>query len=144
MWLVLAPLMLASLGYWPGRLGVGHDLPPGVVRDWRRWSLLPEYLFDDPNIDAGGRAACRGRVLSNSITDDRGFAPPAAAAHLLSRIGAAYIAHRIFKPAYADVRRIGHFGFFRQQTSILWSGLADWIDAASAAPPSIGAEARLM
>jgi len=144
MWLVLAPLMLASLGYWPGRLGSGHDLPAGVVRDWRRWSLLPEYLFDDPSIDASGHAAYRGRVLSYSFTDDRGFAPPAAAAHLLSRMGAAHIAHRTFKPADAGVRRIGHFGFFRQQTSVLWSGVANWIDAASAAPPSIGAQARLM
>lgn len=54
MWLFLAPLTLSTLGYWPGRLGVGHGLPPGVVRDWRRWSLLPEYLFDDAGIDARG------------------------------------------------------------------------------------------
>lgn len=66
MWLVIAPLMLSTLGYWPGRLGVGHDLPPAVVRDWRRWCLMPEYLFDDPTIDARGYAAYRERVLAYS------------------------------------------------------------------------------
>ena len=133
MWLVLAPLMLSTLGYWPGRLGVGHDLPPGVARDWRRWSLLPEYLFDDPGIDASGYGAYRGRVLSYSFTDDRGFAPAAAATHLLSRMGAALVERRTFTPADAGVRRIGHFGFFREPTGSLWPGLADWIDAATAA-----------
>lgn len=144
MWLVLAPLMLSTLGYWPGRLGVGHDLPPGVARDWRRWSLLPEYLFDDAGIDAGGYGAYRGRVLSYSFTDDRGFAPPAAAAHLLGKMTAACIERHTFAPADAGIRRIGHFGFFRESTSAIWPGLADWIDAASAARPRIDRESTLI
>ena len=142
--LFLAPLMLSTLGYWPGRLGVSHDLPPGVVRDWRRWSLLPEYLFDDAGIDARGYAAYRGRVLAYSFSDDQGFAPAAAAAHLLGRMNAASIEHRVFTPADASVRRIGHFGFFREQTSALWNGLADWIEAAAADRPRIGTESTLI
>ena len=123
-WLVLAPLMLSTLGYWPGRMGVGHDLPPGIARDWRRWSLMPEYLFDDPSLDASGHAAYGGRVLAYSFTDDRGFAPAVAATHLLGKMTAARIEHHTFRPADAGVRRIGHFGFFRPQASVLWPG---WI-----------------
>ena len=54
-----------------------------------------------------------------------------AAAHLLGRMNAASIEHRVFTPADASVRRSGHFGFFREQTSALWPGLADWIEAAT-------------
>ena len=135
MWLALVPLMLATIGYWPARLGVGHDLPPGVERDWWHWSLLPEYLFDDATVDSRGYAGYRGRVLSYSFTDDHGFAPPAAAAHLLGRMGAATIERQLFSPADAGVSRIGHFGFFRDQSNALWPGLADWIDTTTAAYP---------
>ena len=44
LWYVLTPIALRVCGYFPGRaLRKVGDLPKGVMAQWRRWCLDPEY-----------------------------------------------------------------------------------------------------
>jgi predicted alpha/beta hydrolase len=44
LWFVVTPLAVALWGYFPGRaLRKVGDLPKGVIEQWRRWCLNPEY-----------------------------------------------------------------------------------------------------
>src|SRR5260370_7008232 len=38
------------LGYAPGRMGIGEDLPRGVFEQWVGWVMSERYLFTDPNL----------------------------------------------------------------------------------------------
>src|SRR6266478_3754193 len=55
------------LGYAPGQIGLGEDLPKGVFLQWVDWVMSPHYLFDDrtlaglknfPNYHGAMRALC--------------------------------------------------------------------------------------
>ncbi len=130
-WWVVVPLVLRIKGYWPGWIGVGHDLPNGVAQDWRNWSLMRDYLFDDESVDSSGYARYSGQVLALALTDDLGFAPPAAVNHLLSKLRSALISQRMIEPTAVGLKRIGHFGFFRKESNHLWQSVADWISKTS-------------
>lgn len=130
-WWVLVPLMLLIKGYWPGRIGVGHDLPKGVALDWQKWSLMREYLFDDASVDSSGYRRYQGRVLSLAFTDDVGFAPPVAVNHLLSKLCSAHIDQQTLAPSDVGLKRIGHFGFFRKESDHLWQQVTNWIAKSS-------------
>jgi predicted alpha/beta hydrolase len=45
--LVDSPVVRA-LGYLPGWLGPGEDLPKGVFLEWTNWVMKPRYVFEDP------------------------------------------------------------------------------------------------
>ncbi|HRE17404.1 MAG TPA: alpha/beta fold hydrolase [Rhodocyclaceae bacterium] len=64
-WHAAMPLLLATFGYVPGWLGIGHDLPRGVAEDWRRWCLNADYLFSDATLDSSGYARYAGKVRAD-------------------------------------------------------------------------------
>src|SRR5690606_6760905 len=72
MWYVAAPLSLKLFGYFPGRrLRKVGDLPRGVMAQWRRWCLDPEYLVGvEGEAVRAAYAAVRTPVTSISFTDD--------------------------------------------------------------------------
>ncbi|WP_185878900.1 alpha/beta fold hydrolase [Variovorax sp. MHTC-1] len=126
-WFFLVPLATRLWGYFPGRKfrKVG-DLPRGVILQWRRWCLNPRY-----SMGAEGDAAVRsyGRVrfpvLALSMTDDELMTLEGTQSLLSFYAGAPRAMQRI-SPADVQARRIGHFGFFREQFSpSLWPRLAD-------------------
>ena len=41
-----------SLGYLPGKAGLGMDLPKDVFLQWVGWVMSPRYLFDDAKLEA--------------------------------------------------------------------------------------------
>ncbi|HLD64890.1 MAG TPA: alpha/beta fold hydrolase [Pseudomonas sp.] len=127
-WYLLAPLLLRSLGYLPARLGVGHDLPPGVAWDWRNWSLNPDYLFSDPHLDTRGYRIYGGRILSLSFADDQAFSPAATVHDLLAHFPAAQREHREIRAQDHGLKSIGHFGFFQQRNQALWPLLDKWLN----------------
>ncbi len=126
-WYGLAPLALATLGYMPGRLGVGHDLPPGVAREWRNWSVTRGYLFSDGGLDRDAYARYAGRLLALHFSDDTGFAPPGAVRHLLAQFPHAEVERREFDPGARNHPAVGHFGFFQPRHAALWPLLSDWL-----------------
>lgn len=123
LWYLIAPLVTPLAGYFPGqRLGMVGDLPRGVIEQWRRWCLNPEYA-----VGAEGRAvrdaysAVRTPITSISFTDDEMMsARNTESLHGFYR-AAPQTTKRIV-PMQIGAERIGHFGFFRSQfADSLWA-----------------------
>ncbi|HWT18184.1 MAG TPA: alpha/beta fold hydrolase [Variovorax sp.] len=126
-WFVLVPLATRLCGYFPGRrLKKVGDLPRGVILQWRRWCLHPRYSVGaegDLALQSYGRV--RFPVLALSITDDE-LMTLAGTESLLSFYAGAPRAMERIAPADVQARRIGHFGFFREQFSqSLWPSTVD-------------------
>ncbi len=127
----LGPLSVAAFGYAPGkRLGVSEDLCAGVLHEWRRWTSLRQYFFDDPSLGAAERFARVGYpILSYGFDDDPWATEPAIAA-LLRRFSGTSVTHRQIDPAQAGSGPIGHMGFFRSRhRQTLWPPVAAWLHA---------------
>ncbi|GAD61467.1 alpha/beta hydrolase family protein [Aquipseudomonas alcaligenes] len=123
LWYLIAPLVTPLAGYFPGqRLGMVGDLPRGVIEQWRRWCLHPEYA-----VGAEGEAvreaysAVRTPITAISFTDDEMMSGRnTESLHGFYR-AAPQTAKRI-APTQIGVERIGHFGFFRRQfAESLWA-----------------------
>ncbi|MGQ4880752.1 alpha/beta fold hydrolase [Billgrantia sp. LNSP4103-1] len=120
-WFGAVPLLTPLLGYFPGkRLNMVGDLPRGVVEQWRRWCLHPEYAV---GAEPGVRerfAAVRVPVVSLSFSDDDFM----SARNTESLHGFYTHAPRTqlrIRPQEAGLTRIGHFGFFRaEHEQALW------------------------
>ena len=124
LWFVVTPPALALWGYFPGKtLRKVGDLPKGVMQQWRRWCLDPEYAIGAEGDGIRAQyAAVRTPIVSLSFADDEmmsarntesihGFY--AAAPRKMKRIA----------PQDIGVARIGHFGFFRSMFEpTLWRG----------------------
>jgi len=114
LWYVVAPFTIATVGYFPGRrLRKVGDLPRGVMEQWRRWCLNPEYAVGAEGEAVRAQyAAVRSPVVSISFTDDE-FMSAANTASLHGFYRGAPRTDKRISPADVGVRRIGHFGFFR-------------------------------
>jgi predicted alpha/beta hydrolase len=149
---VLAPLLCAITGYMPGRrLGLGEDLPRGLMLQWSRWTTLPRYFYDDPALDAERRAARTRMPLLVLGFDDDPWANPHAMDILLAGVtgaplerrqvdpralGLAGIGPARIGPARIGPARIGHMGFFRKRCgAVLWPQAADWLLAQAVREP---------
>ena len=123
LWHGLAPALTAIAGYFPGdRIGAVGDLPAGVIRQWRRWCLHPEYLIGvegDPVRRAF--AAVQTPLTSLSFTDDEMMSARNTESLHGFYTGAPKTLRRIV-PSEIGVDRIGHFGFFRKSfATTLWT-----------------------
>lgn len=122
LWYVVAPLAVATFGYFPGkRLRIVGDLPPRVAKQWRRWCLNPQYAVGaEPGDVRALYAAVRTPIASLSFTDDEFM----SARNIESLHGFYANAPRTMKrlaPHDIGVGRIGHFGFFRPEfADSLW------------------------
>src|SRR5216684_528871 len=122
LWYVVAPLAVPLFGYFPGkRLRKVGDLPRGVMEQWRRWCLNPEYAVGVEGEGVRAQyAAVRTPIVSLSFSDDEFM----SARNTESMHGFFVNAPRTMKriaPKDIGVRRIGHFGFFRpEHESSLW------------------------
>ena len=115
LWYFIAPVATRIFGYFPGkRVKIVGDLPKGVIEQWRRWCLHPEYMIGVEG-DAVQKlfSSISVPITSLSFTDDElmsekninslhGFYTSASKKML-----------RISPDDIAE-KRIGHFGFFKQ------------------------------
>ena len=121
-WYVLMPFATYIFGYFPGRqLKKVGDLPAGVIWQWRRWCLNPQY-----SVGAEGEAARLSYagvtfpVLALSVVDDE-LMTWRGTQNLINLYANAPRTFERIAPADLQVKRIGHFGFFREQFSqTLW------------------------
>lgn len=126
---LLTPLLCRTLGYMPGRrLGLGEDLPRGVMLQWSRWTTLPRYFFDDPAMDAERRMArVRIPLLVLGFEDDP-WANRHAVGMLVAPLANARIERRHVAPQEAGLAAIGHMGFFRKHAAErLWPQVGQWL-----------------
>lgn len=123
LWYCLAPTLTPLVGYFPGgRIGVVGDLPRGVIQQWRRWCLNPEYSVGAEGAEVReAYSAVRTPITSISFTDDEMMSGRnTESLHSFYR-GAPKTVKRI-APQDIGVQRIGHFGFFRRQfADSLWA-----------------------
>lgn len=121
-WHLMVPLATGVCGYFPGRrLGMVGNLPAGVIRQWRRWCLHPHYSAgaEGPAV-AQGYAQVRFPVLAWSFSDDE-LMTLRGTHKLIKLYSNALRRVECLEPAEVTVRRIGHFGMFREQfRDTLW------------------------
>jgi predicted alpha/beta hydrolase len=114
MWYGAVPLATSLFGYFPGkRLRMVGDLPAGVIRQWRRWCLDPDYAVGAEGLAVRELfAQVTTPITSISFTDDEMM----SARNTLSLHGfytGAAVALRRISPAELGLPKIGHFGGFR-------------------------------
>ena len=117
-----------TLGYVPGKLGIGEDLPRGVFLEWTHWVTRRRYFFDDPSLEAlKNFANYRGALRAICLTDDPWATAPAG--DLLCAGYTGTTAERVdISPRDVGATKIGHFGFFRpEHRDTLWCDAADWL-----------------
>ena len=136
-WHGLMPAITRCVGYFPAdRLGLGEDLPAGMALEWAE-RRQPELLLGgaDPVQQRrrrllGNCASLQCPAIAISISDDA-FATVGGTKRLLSyfpRLSSPQLV--LFTPPDAQVRRIGHFGFFRRAVGMtLWPRLLAQLDA---------------
>lgn len=111
------------LGYVPGRLGLGEDLPAGVVRQWAQWCDTPDYARGALGAESTFYHRITAPMWFYDFTDDS-YAPARAAAALRGWYTRAKSTHRRIAPADLGLARLGHFGPFRPgATERLWDEL---------------------
>ena len=132
LWYVIAPAAMAVAGYFPGRrLRQVGDLPLGVMAQWRRWCLSPDYLMGEGGEAWQRRYAALDRpILSLSFTDDE-FMSDRNIASLHGFYASAPREMRRIAPEDVQARAIGHFGFFRERfRQTLWPQVVPFLQAA--------------
>jgi predicted alpha/beta hydrolase len=113
-WHALVPLLNATMGYLPGKVGLGEDLPRGVAEEWRRWCTHRDYLLSGHPDAAARFAKFDVPTAFYSFTDDA-FGPRGGVKALLAHLPAARLEHRRIDPRDLAKGPIGHFGFFRRR-----------------------------
>ena len=128
----VAPLLARTLGYFPGFLMGGEDLPGPAFLEWARWCMTPGFLFDDPTlIETQHFAHFRAPVRFAQIEDDP-WGTPAAVGHMATNFTAS-AERSIWAVRLADAggAKIGHLGFFRSKfRDTLWQSAVGWLDGA--------------
>jgi predicted alpha/beta hydrolase len=128
-WRALVPAATAAYGYLPGKLGLGHDLPYGVAREWARWCSQPGYLLSEQPAARARFAQFLKPVRLYSFTDDD-YAPRRAVDELGSLFVNTPIDHRRLDPRDIGVDEVGHFGFFRPRLErMLWGEALEFLNA---------------
>ncbi|SEO28982.1 Predicted alpha/beta hydrolase [Duganella sp. CF517] len=129
---VLAPVLVALKGYMPNkRLGFGEDLPGAAMTQWRRWTTLPRYFFDDPAMAADARMAQLRIPLLVVSFDDDPWANASAVQMLISPLKNAQLEHWHLNPRDVGLTSVGHMGFFKKRSEQqLWGRVANWLLAA--------------
>lgn len=138
-WWVLVPLATRLWGYFPGRtLKKVGDLPAGVMLQWRRWCLHPGYSVgaEGPAVAERYRAV-RFPVLALSMADDE-LMTLRGTHKLVNLYTQAERRVERIAPADVQVRRIGHFGFFRDQfRHSLWPRAVAALQGFGGATPAV-------
>lgn len=122
------PAVTRLLGYFPGsRLGFGEDLPAGVAIEWASWCRHPRYLVGALGVE-DAYARVRAPLRAYAIADDP-FAPLRAVEALAALYPNSQWETRKLAPRELGVKRVGHFGFFRERfRDSLWRETADWLE----------------
>ena len=116
------------VGYMPGRLGIGEDLPRDVFLEWTGWVMQPRYFFDDKTLVAlENFPRYRGALRAICVTDDPWATAPAVDL-LCSGFTGTHPERIDIRPADVGAAKIGHFGFFRlEHRDTLWRDAATWL-----------------
>jgi predicted alpha/beta hydrolase len=126
------PILSRLFGYLPwSRFGSAPDLPKGVALEWARWCRNPRYLLGDKRLPLERYQQFAQPVLAYSIDDDDWGTRRAVDAMM-----GAYpnVERRHIIPAEKGLNAIGHFGFFKPKSKVLWQETASWLEQLDGQP----------
>ena len=124
---IVLPLLTAWKGYCPWKmLSSGEDLPIDAYRQCKRWCRFPHFFFDDPRMQGIERqyAQITTPMVAATSLDDVWALPPSRDA-LLKGYSNAPITRKDLHPSPAT-GKIGHMGYFRSMSEVLWSDVLTW------------------
>ncbi|WP_051109495.1 alpha/beta hydrolase family protein [Promicromonospora sukumoe] len=120
LWRVIAPAATAVAGYYPGRrLRILDDLPAGVMRQWGRWCLHPDYLFSE-HPELRDRFAKVETPVTALWTADDELISPESIRYWSREFPGTEMELVEMRAADHGLTRIGHSGFFRPKRAVLW------------------------
>jgi predicted alpha/beta hydrolase len=129
LWHILVPTLTKTLRYFPSkRLGVGEDLPSGIIYEWARWCRDPEYMF--------GKYAPESIVYLKQISlpvrsysfEGDNLAPKACVDFIANHYNC-NVERIHINPKDFNLKKIGHFDIFRpKMESTLWAEFLTWIN----------------
>lgn len=128
LWHVLTPVLCALFGYFPGaRLGIIGDVPRRAMFQWRRWCLTPDYLLSGAPGAREAYASASYPVLGLTFGDDE-LLLESGSRMLHDAYHTAEVDYRVLTPQQFNLKRIGHFGFFKAgHEASLWPLVRDWL-----------------
>jgi predicted alpha/beta hydrolase len=136
LWHVM-PAIAHAVGFLPGRLGLGQDLPLGVAVEWARWCRQRGYFTED-GVAMSGFERLRAPVLSFSFSDDP-YAPRSAVDWLHRLFRSASVERRHIEPGSVGLAPVRHFGFFRPEfRGALWPQVVDFFQRVALPGQPIG------
>ncbi len=120
LWHALGPLLVPALGYMPGKLIGGENLPLGVYQQWKHWCGYKRYFLDDPRAThiAAEFSSVVMPITAANATDDL-WALPVSRDHFMQGYTNAKISRVDLQPKTLGMP-IGHMGYFRQGREALW------------------------
>lgn len=123
------PLTIPFWGYFPGQYFGAGPLPSGIARQWRDWAQHPDYVVNDEGEPRREHyLRCRQPMRFIHFTDDRLYAPLRSVQAVAGFYGNAPRQIVSLSPRSVGMKRIGHFGFFRQSMpEAVWQSAADWL-----------------
>ncbi len=125
LWYFVAPVSVRLLGYFPGkRLNMVGDLPPNVIRQWRRWCLHKDYAVgvEGERLRAGF-ARVRVPITAVAFTDDEMMSARNTES-IHSFYSNAPVTMNWVDPADVGEDQIGHLTWFRERyRESLWRGV---------------------
>lgn len=120
---IYLPVTTAIMGYFPGRYVVGDDMPPGIMREWRQWTLSPRYVRDHIPPEQDFFQQMTAPIKAYSFADDQLVARRGVEA-ALKFYSQAPIQHE-----HKNVPGVGHTGYFRRQfQDSLWLEALKWLN----------------
>ncbi len=120
------PPVVAALGYLPGSLGLGADLPRAVYRDWRRWCLRPGFHMGDVGrtLPLPDPALVQAEMRVVAVADDD-WVPMAAVWRMMALYPQAVKRQLVLRPEAFGLGKIGHLGAFSRANAVVWPALVD-------------------
>lgn len=127
-WKILFPFLIKTFGYLPSKKISGmENLPKNVAKQWIKWCLSPEYLFENIAEEDLFFKNIKIPLASFSIENDQ-FAPREAVDWLTKRYENAEIKKTHLMAKDFKTNDIGHFGIFREKfKENIWVLLLDEI-----------------
>jgi predicted alpha/beta hydrolase len=127
MWHAIGPITVPILGYMPGRLIGGENLPVGIYRQWKHWCSFKHYFFDDPQAKdiAAGFANVQLSIAAANAKDDL-WALPVSRDHFIMGYERSEITRIDIDPKQLGMP-VGHMGYFRQGREALWDDCLKWL-----------------
>jgi predicted alpha/beta hydrolase len=128
LWNFIGPIITPIVGYMPGKIIGGADLPLDVYKQWRRWCQYPHYFFDDPQMRhlLTGFSEVVTPIRAVNASDDL-WALPVSRDHFFKGYTRASVTKIDIEPNQLALKNgIGHMGYFRKECEPLWNPCLEW------------------